>query len=151
MATIIDVLNNARAASQNARGVTVAIIEDHEDVLTGYNKKQLIIGQTREQKKIDPIYASLFYALEKNKQNPLAGMYTPDLNLTGAFYGGFFVSITGMSFEISSSDDKTGELTNKYGPMIFGLSDVSLGSYTQNEFFEEFKKFIENTLKLKMQ
>lgn len=151
MATIKEVLNNAKNASNNARGVTIGIIEDHEDIITGYNKNQLTHGLRRDKTKIEPIYGSLIYALEKNKQNPLAGIYTPDLNLTGAFYRGFFLSIKGFAFEISSDDEKTNELLSKYGPMIFGLSEDSINNYSRNEFFEEFKKFIENTLKLKMQ
>lgn len=150
MATIFDVLENAKRVSENARGVTVGIIEDHEGVITGYNKDQLLHGFDRFGERFQP-YGSLFYAIEKNRQNPLAGMGNPDLNLTGAFYRGFFVSITGMTFKISSTDQKRSDLEEKYGPTMFGLSNTSLASYSKNEFFSEFKTFIENTLKLKMQ
>lgn len=150
MATIFEVLENAKRASEYARGVVVGIIEDHEDIITGYNKDQLIHGQDRNG---DPLefYKNLHYAIYKNQRNPKAGLGTPDLNLTGAFYRGFFLSINGFAFSIDSSNSKSDALQEKYGEMIFGLSQPNMGMYARNEFFEEFKRFIENTLKLRMQ
>lgn len=150
MATISQVLQNAKNARDFSRGVINGIIEDHSEILSDYNRDQLLRGYDRNGERLDP-YKSLTYALWKYQKNPLAGLNNPDLNLTGAFYRGFFVNIKGDSFEISSTDEKTGDLKSKYGPMIFGLSNQSLSLYTKNEFFEEFKSFIENTLKLKMQ
>lgn len=150
MATIFDMYERAKAANSNAKGVTVGIIEDHSDVLTDLNKDQLKRGTDSIGEKIHPMYGSIIYSIEKNNKNPLAGFGTPDLNLTGAFYRGFYLLLNGMSFKIDSNDSKTGSLKDKYGD-IFGLSDSSLSTYTKNYFFEEFKSFIEKTLKLKMQ
>lgn len=149
MATIKEVLDNARNASQNARGVTLAILQDHEDIITGYNKDQLIHGQDRDDEKLHP-YRSILYAIEKNNKNPLAGFGTADLNLTGAFYRGFFLSISGDSFSIDSTDSKSDDLRLKYGSMIHGLSKNNITLYSKNEFFDEFKAFIEKTLKINM-
>lgn len=149
MAYLNEMTERAKRLSQNARGVVVGIIEDHEEFITGYNKEQLISGFDRNGERFKP-YGGLLYALEKNKQNPKAGYGNPDLNLTGAFYRGFFISVTGTTFEISSNDSKNDELLSKYGSSVFGLSNASLASYSKNEFFDEFKKFIENTLKITM-
>lgn len=148
MGTIFDVLHNVKNGNAVFHGVINGIIEDHEDIITGYNKDQLKHGYTFNSEKVNPLYGSLFYALEKNKQNPLAGYGTPDLFLTGAFYRGFFISITGKSFIISSSDKKTESLVDKYGMDIFGLSSGSIAMYIKSDFFPELKKFIESTYKL---
>lgn len=148
MGSIADVLQNVRNGNRVINGVVVAIIDDHADIIADYNRDQLRHGFTSKMEKVNPLYGSLFYALEKNQQNPLAGYGTPDLFLTGAFYRGFFVSITGKSFKISSNDRKTGSLVEKYGSDIFGLSGDSLDMYVKNDFFPEFKIFIESTYKL---
>lgn len=148
MGTIFDVLQNVKQGNAVFNGVILGIIEDQSDVISDYNRNQLKHGRGSDGEPIEPMYGSLFYALEKNRMNPLAGYGTPDLFLTGAFYRGFFVSITGKSFSLSSSDRKTGSLLEKYGPNIFGLTNDSISIYAKGEFFEELKIFIESTYKL---
>jgi hypothetical protein len=55
--------------------------------------------------------------------NPLPPFRVPDLHLTGAFYGGMKLDVSGDSFTITSTDGKTPELVEKYGEDIFGLSE----------------------------
>lgn len=150
MATIFEVYQNAKRTAENARGVVVGIIEDHADIIADYNRAQLESGLDRNGDVINPFYGSIYYAMMKNNMNSKPGLGVPDLKLTGAFYRGIFLSMKGYAFSLSSSNSKTESLVDKYGEYIFGLNDNSLASYSQNEFFEAFKEFIESTLKIKM-
>jgi len=68
-------------------------------------------------------YRSGDYAEQKNRQNPAPGFGNPDLNLTGAFYRGMFLTTTGEQYTLLSTDPKTEALVAKYGELVFGFTE----------------------------
>lgn len=87
-------------------------------------KEQLKAGKTKTGDKIvnkeGKGYRSKSYALRKHAINPLPGLGTPDLKLTGEFYRQIDVEAGANVFDIISKDEKGPMLENKY-PGIFGL------------------------------
>jgi hypothetical protein len=120
------------------------IIERTSDAIIQKNtgEDQLLGGLDSRGDKINPEYHLESYADEKEQMNSLPGRYIPDLKLTGAFYGGFEVTIEKDTFKINSTDDKALNLELKYGRYIFGLSKKNKTDYALNEFYTELKKYI---------
>jgi len=103
------------------------IVYDNRDILVKMNKDQLIEGQNTLGGKIKPSYTSTDYAVMKSKMNNLAGFSTPDLLLTGEFYRGMEAIVESGEWFITSDDEKTPFLTDKYED-IFGLTEQSENS-----------------------
>lgn len=150
MATILSKLNDFKKLNSFIRSEVLEIIRGHEDVIINLNREQLERGELFNEEPIRPEYQSSEYATQKQQLNSRPAYGTPDLLLTGAFYGGFFLTVKGETFEIDSTDYKKLMLTYKYGNYIFGLSSSSLEIYTKNYFFPELKAFIEDTAKVKL-
>lgn len=83
-------------------------LESSKNDMVELNLEQLDIGMKSDGSSMPP-YSS---------NSPKSGKIR--LYDTGDFWRGFFARDTGKAFEISSSDDKTDELQQKYDP-IFGL------------------------------
>lgn len=86
------------------------------------NRKQLFEGQAKTGE-ITKKYKNNKYARVKNEMNPLPGLGTPDLKVTGAFYRGIRVEVSGETLNIKSTDSKGPDLEAKYKD-IFGLGGV---------------------------
>lgn len=89
------------------------------------------------------LYSSPLYAFDKNRSNPLPGVFHPDLYLTGDFYKGFKVAITqNANYSVYSTDAKADKLSSTgpggYGPGIFGLTKSNMQIYARETFFPEF-------------
>lgn len=125
--------------SKEAAGVIKKTSKEYADL----NIDQLRHGKTSKDEHIKPEYASRSYAEIKNKMNPMAGAGIPDLKLTGAFYRGFGVTVSGDTVRVRSSDEKQNALVEKYGIDIFGLSSDSLKKYRE-VLFPELKKVWQN-------
>ena len=93
------------------------------------NKEDLREGQTSQGIPLEPSYSSPLYAINKQKQNPLPGLFNPDLYVTGAFYRGFQITLGNYSFTIDSEDSKAPDLEAKYGKWIYGLSPQGREKY----------------------
>ena len=74
-------------------------------------------------------YRSIEYALDKNRQNPLAGLGNVDLFLTGALQDDLTITKENNLFKIYSTDEKYTELANKYGADQFGLTNEQLNEF----------------------
>lgn len=98
--------------------------------MTAEQKKQLYAGFDKTGNKITRKYRNNKYARVKNSMNPLPGLGTPDLRLTGAFYSGIGIERQGSVLHIESSDSKNDALESKYDP--FGLG----GAY-KKEFIDK--------------
>lgn len=96
-------------------------------------RDQLSKGYTNDGKKISPKYRSRKYAHAKNEMNPIPGLGTPDLRLTGAFYAGIDMDTGKNSLDIISKDEKGPELEHKY-KNIFGLGGVHKSQYLKESF-----------------
>lgn len=106
------------------------ITEETEEILD-LNRDQLEKGKTSKGKKIKPKYKKR-YAEKKNKLNPMPGLGTPDLKLSGGFY-------------------KSRTLKNKSGIFIFGAT-VAYKKYIEPKYDDIYgldpknqKIFIEET------
>lgn len=107
------------------------------------NREQFEAGVSSEGKKISPKYRSKAYAELKNEMNPSAGMWNPDLILTGAFIQSISVeNITKDGFTIEASDSKSEQLSEKYGDEIFGLVSTQQEYYNKEVFFPDFSAAI---------
>jgi hypothetical protein len=128
---MIDVfLERVKNLRENINDVFADVIEGNKENIITLNTSQLEKGLTAERNLIVPDYASEAYAKKKNKKSP--GL-TPDLKQTGNFYSEFDVVILpdGESAQITSFDEKTPHLDNKYAN-IFGLNKNSLNKIKPN-------------------
>jgi len=138
-------------AELNRRINSVKIVElaeeslrENKDYVLNANKDQLLDGERADGTRIVPKYVSKSYAKWKHKINNRAGEGTPDLRLTGRFYEKFFINILGQNrYIISSLDDKTKMLSDKYDYKIFGLNtdnSEEIGKrYVQPTFIKRLK------------
>lgn len=94
--------------------------ESTVDELADQNKKQLFEGYDKTGEKIKRKYRSNKYARVKNEMNPLPGLGTPDLKVTGSFYRGIRVDYSGGTLRTKSTDEKGDDLEAKYDN-IYGL------------------------------
>lgn len=97
------------------------IVAEVQDIILDYNRDRLYKGENAQGQKIRPNYSRVKYARAKNQMNPLPGLGTPDLKVTGRFYAEFYLTANNGKFEIFSSDEKAKVLKAKYGD-IFGLT-----------------------------
>lgn len=135
-----------RFAEFNLIREAMAIVNKTTDVIVKVQQDQLFHGKDKDGKDLKP-YRSAMYAAEKLSMNPLG---VTDLKYTGAFYAGMFVDVGGDYFEIDSQDDKSDELTAKYGN-IWGLNKEGRTSYIETSFMPGLKEIIGEKLKLSLE
>lgn len=111
-----------------------------EQMMHGFNSFGNKIGQY----KLEP------YAEKKNRMNPLPGFGVPDLKLTGAFYRGINVKISGEMVITDSSNIKSEGLQKRYGPEIYGLDEQYKGEFLREALQPEFGSLMEQETGLKM-
>jgi hypothetical protein len=114
----------------------------NEERIVDENRDQLLKGKDNENKNIQPKYASAEYADYKQSKNSQPEFGIPDLKDTGDFQDKMILAISSDNFMITSTDEKTPELTVKYLD-IFGLNEKSLEvvqynltDQLQNEFIK---------------
>ena len=96
-------------------------VESNEKPLVQINRDQLLIGTTNEGKTIEPTLRSMVYAVEKKKRGGIAPAGIPDMKDTGAFQDAMILLTDDRDYHITSTDDKTPDLTKKYKG-LFGIS-----------------------------
>lgn len=85
-----------------------------EKWMTDTNRAQMMVSMRADGKLIQPEYSES-YAKKK-------GHEFPDLFLTGDFQGSMFFVTDGVEFFLTSNDEKTNSLTDRYGENIFGIA-----------------------------
>jgi hypothetical protein len=104
-------------------------MEDTKTAYVGAQQQQMLHGLTSNGEQIGR-YRSAKYAAAKAQLNPLAGEGNVDLRLTGAFFEGMFLDVRGSdAFAVDSTDEKSPQLQEKYGAVIFGLGGDYLEQY----------------------
>jgi len=99
------------------------ILAELQKEIVKLNTDKLMQGLTTQGTKLKPDYRNERYKRAKNRANPLPGFGTPDLKLTGKFHANFYLVAKNKKFEILSSDEKTGIISQKYGKdNVFGLT-----------------------------
>lgn len=127
----------------------MAAIEATEKEFVLENQRQLYNdGQDKEGKNLKP-YANPIYAVLKdtNPNKPRGAGFqkqsstmTPNLFDTGDFFNGMYLFLNGGTVDVDSTDEKTGELIQKYGDNIFGLNFKHLETYRQEFLYAAFIK-----------
>lgn len=139
--------------SLDLESVAIETMENTTEELIRLNKEQLLHGKTSDGDLLAP-YRSEDYANYKHGLNPLPGFGTPDYRLTGAFFSGFVVTISGDVEDIHSTDPKTQKLEDREGggqigaDRIFGPDDESHEEYVINAFAPEFYEILYRALKM---
>lgn len=139
-----------RVQAVNLRAQAPIIIELTADEIIMLNQAQLYTQSIDRDGDALGGYRAVWYEELKRGLNPqLDGLV--DLNLTGDFYGGFYVSVEDTEFIIGSTDQKSQELENKYGKAIFGLTDESRALYIKNAFFKALMNYLQTLTKFPVQ
>lgn len=112
------------------------------EIFLDLNREQLMSGIRADKSKITPEYAH-FTRQKKQEQGRDPDVVT--LYDTGDFYRAMFLDVGSDLLEVDSTDYKSEELQEKYGEKIFGLTDDSKITYT-DEIFPVFLQKIEDIL-----
>ena len=128
-------------AKRDLNTQALKIIAESEETILELNKGSLFQGLDAKGQKIKPKYSRVRYARAKNQSNPLPGIGTPDLKLTGGFYSNFYLTAKNGVFDIFSSDEKTDKLKSKYGEDIFGLNVDDEGKINK-EIYERLLEWV---------
>lgn len=123
-------------------------IEETKDVIVDLNLEQLHKGYRSDGTRL-PNYKNSAYAEFKHQKNPLPGFGIPDLKLTGAFYQGWKIELSGEKITITSTDEKTDKLFNRFASKqanIFGLSLPYKREYLNESLRKTFIKNIKSQL-----
>lgn len=146
MLTISKLLSNFKALDTDS--VIDNSLKETMPAFEEVQKKQLTAGLNNKGGKIAPKYKNRKYAIAKAAQNPLAGLGTPDLRLTGAFYAGLDAEVGNGVIDIISKDEKGPALESKY-PDIFGLGTNFKKEYLEMDLRPLVHKKISNFVGLK--
>jgi hypothetical protein len=122
-------------------------LRDSQDAIVTMQAEQMRLGKKSTGEKIG-WYGSNAYAQFKQLHGSIAPFRVPDLLLTGAFYGGLKVNLSGDKLEITSTDEKTPMLVKKYGEEIFGLMDDSREMLQEEVFAPDMVKRIRQAVRL---
>lgn len=123
------------------------IIVENKDLIVDLNKEQLLDGFNADGNRLQS-YRNKYYARRKFKQNPKPGEGNPDLFLTGRFFEGFKLELSGdRSFDLFSIDSKYKELTAKY-PGVFGLRITKKQELQDAGFTADIQKNLKKEVKL---
>ena len=124
MCGINEMLLRVEQVKANIIPLTESIIQesDVEFDLIQLNKNQLYDSGVDSIGNLLAPYRSKHYADMKFQ---MRGKELTDLFLSGEFQRNFHIIVEGEQYGITSSDDKTGALIEKYGSDIFGINEES--------------------------
>jgi hypothetical protein len=114
-----------RVKNLNVNELIDRAVLDNEAEILDANTAQLSQGKNAFDQFLEE-YATQAYAQFKKAIGSQAPLGIPNLLLEGDFYSGFTLTVNNGEYIIDSTDEKTTDLTNKYGIDIFGLSEESL-------------------------
>jgi hypothetical protein len=109
----------SKATEQVTEKAVLVIMADNESVITQRNTDQLFEGRRSDGSSL-PDYSKTSVNVFGKPQGPIR------LFDKGDFYDGFFVDAKEFPVLIGSKDEKTNELTERYGQNIFGLERANL-------------------------
>ena len=121
----------------NIEQVVASAIDAHDEDIVELNRTQLQAGQLSTGADIKPFYRPVTIKIKQRK-----GQATDKVTLRdkGGFYAGTFAKRISGGTEVSSTDEKTGRLVDKYTIDIFGLSVAS-----REQLAERIKPTLQNT------
>jgi len=135
-----------RLAALNIQQIAVECMKSNEPILLDANIDQLKHGKRSNGEQIGT-YKNASYARMKNRMNPLPGLDSVDLILTGAFARGIFVNFTqdSMIFDSSAAEKDTGNLLEIWGKNVLG---IFMTEPLKNDIQLEFIAIVKNKIAL---
>lgn len=126
-----------RIALLDPKEIIISSIEQTKDKSPDIVRSQLHYGEDGTGHQISPKYKQEGYAIAKEEQNPIPGLGTPDLFVTGDFTSEIeeVVDASSYSIIIDSTDYKAAKLELEYGPQIYQLNDTNQ-LYYNNEILK---------------
>lgn len=117
----------------DAKEIIVKSLEQTKDKMPDIVRSQLHYGEDGTGHQISPKYREEGYAIAKEEMNPVPGLGTPDLFLTGDFTSEIIEDVDASSFSINidSKDYKAAKLELEYGPQIYELNETNQEYYNQ--------------------
>lgn len=115
--------------SIDIRKIAVDAIKATSADIVEQQKAQLYSGKRIDGAFIRPPYAPTTIVQKIRKGQPFDRVTLKD---TGDFYEGIFITVGTEYFNLTSSDEKTTALAEKYTPKIFGLNEHSLSEYKKD-------------------
>ncbi len=139
------------------------VANDNKGILLSLNRDQLLLGRNTEGNLLTPDYlsdpyfktpdaakryAKMKHGLEKEHSQRIANptIYpnkprnTPNLIVTGPFQDGMFITISGSTYNISSTYSETPDIVAKYNDLVFGHSPESKQFFFNNYILPEITK-----------
>ncbi len=110
--------------SIDVKAIVIAIVKDLSEVILDINRgEQLYLkGELSDGSFLDS-YTSTTIAYKVATPGVDKRIENMTLKSTGGFYDGFKLMVTNDEIIITSTDEKTSELTGRYSKNIFGLTD----------------------------
>jgi hypothetical protein len=135
-----------RLAALDFQQIAVECMKSNEPILLDANIDQLKHGKRSTGEQIGT-YKNESYARMKNRMNPLPGLDSVDLILTGAFARGIFVNFTNdsMIFDSDRAEKDTGNLLEIWGKNVLG---IFMTEPLKNDIQLEFIAIVKNKIAL---
>ena len=135
-----------RLAALDFQQIAVEGMKSNEPILLAANIDQLKHGKRSNGEQIGT-YKREAYARMKNRMNPLPGLDSVDLILTGAFARGIFINYTNdsMLFDSDSAEKETGNLLENWGKNVLG---IFMTDPLKNDIQLEFIAIVKNKIAL---
>ena len=118
MAGLKEYRNKLKNVIDDFDSITDKVLDDNKQAYADENTRVLFNEGVDSQGNKLPEYSETTKRIKEKKGQPTNRMTLKD---TGDFHRGFFARLSNGKMTISSKDDKTNELTGRYGQDIFGL------------------------------
>ena len=132
-----------RFTNLNFEEVVGNALEVQREKLIDYQQLQMLEGKKADGEQIGK-YKNTYYANRKFGMNSLAGYGNVDLRLTNEFQRNINVRFFSNALTVFSTDSKSTDLMDKYGPNIFGLNADFIIQFGKDFLNEEISKQIKN-------
>ena len=143
MCTLLEM--KKRIESLKVIELTGKSIRQTDDDLVGWQQEQMFQGKKKTGGVIKPFYRPVTKRIKKAKGQPYDRVTLKD---TGAFYDAMIVDVGTDVYNISSEDNKAGDLEAKYSTAIWGLGGVYRTGYLEQNLQPALVKNIKNILKV---
>jgi hypothetical protein len=129
----------------DTRQIIQESFEESADAYADINASQMFGGRNKEGDPIKPTYARLTVEIKQSKGQPTDRVTLRD---TGDFYKGIYVKLEGTQIVVDSTDEKSLDLQDKYGPEIFGLTADNTREFVFGPFWSVIKQKLNDRLQL---
>ena len=136
MPTVVDMIENLSAFDLK-REVQALFVQNEKHIIT-LNQAQMLKGKKRNNEGIGEYLSDNYAAYKFSFISSEAGEGNVDLKLSGDFYKGLEMKLSGENIDIKSSDFKSSKLESKYGSDIFGLTSKNWQIFSTEVLMPDF-------------